>query len=53
MTKLPEKFIAWRLYGANLENLHKDELDMPVPGPNEILVHVDAVGLCFSDMKII
>ncbi len=53
MTKLPKKFVAWRLYGANLENLHKDELDMPVPGPNEILVHVDAVGLCFSDMKII
>ncbi|MBO4345149.1 MAG: alcohol dehydrogenase catalytic domain-containing protein, partial [Victivallales bacterium] len=55
MTKenLPEKFVAWRLYGANLENLRRDELPMPAPGPNEILVHVDAVGLCFSDIKII
>lgn len=41
------------MHGANLENLHKDVLNMPEPGPNEMLVHVDAVGLCFSDIKII
>ncbi len=46
-------YTAWRLYGAGLENLRRDELPMPVPGPKEILVHIDAVGICFSVIKII
>ncbi|MBR0458695.1 MAG: alcohol dehydrogenase catalytic domain-containing protein [Victivallales bacterium] len=53
MSCIPETYTAWRLYGAGLENLRREELPMPVPGPKEILVHVDAVGLCFSDIKII
>lgn len=53
MDGLTKKELAWRLYGTGLENLRKDELDIPEPRENEILVHVDAVGLCFSDLKII
>ena len=26
---------------------------MPTPGPHEILVKVEAVGLCFSDLKLL
>lgn len=53
MSGMKGKELAWRLYGTGLENLRKDELDIPEPSANEILVHVDAVGLCFSDLKII
>ena len=45
--------IAWRLYGAGLEMLRRDEVAVPEPGENEILIRIDAVGLCFSDIKII
>ena len=50
---MEKKNIAWRLYGAGLEALRRDEIAVPEPGPNEILIRIDAVGLCFSDIKII
>jgi threonine dehydrogenase-like Zn-dependent dehydrogenase len=54
---LPEKVMGWNMYGAGLENVGRDgkpELfPMPEPGPDQILVRVDAVGLCFSDVKLI
>ena len=54
---LPEKVWGWNMYGAGLENIGRDgkpELfPMPEPGPDQILVRVDAVGLCFSDVKLI
>ncbi|MEL7625525.1 MAG: zinc-binding dehydrogenase [Anaerolineaceae bacterium] len=54
---LPEKVMGWNMYGAGLENVGrngKPELfPMPEPGPDQILVRVDAVGLCFSDVKLI
>lgn len=47
----------WPLYGAGWENLGKDggsiELPIPKPGPDELLVRHDAVGICFSDIKVI
>lgn len=47
----------WPLYGAGWENLGKDgdamELPIPQPGPDELLVRHDAVGICFSDIKVI
>lgn len=45
--------IAWRLYGAGLERLRRDEIAIPEPKPEEIVIRIDAVGLCFSDIKII
>jgi D-arabinose 1-dehydrogenase-like Zn-dependent alcohol dehydrogenase len=55
--ELPETNRAWPLYGAGFDNLGRDnqpiEVPMPSPGPDELLVRHDAVGLCFSDIKII
>ena len=45
--------IAWRLYGAGLERLRRDEIAVPEPKDEEIVIRIDAVGLCFSDIKII
>jgi threonine dehydrogenase-like Zn-dependent dehydrogenase len=54
---LPEKILTWHLYGAGMENFGKDrkpiELPMPKYGADELLVRVDAVGVCFSDIKVI
>jgi len=56
-TPLPERNCLWPLYGAGFENLGRDgrpiEVEMPKFGPDELLVRHDAVGLCFSDIKII
>ena len=53
---LPEQGWAWNLYGAGEENMGKDgepEL-LPIPEPNadQMLVRIDSVGQCFSDVKI-
>jgi threonine dehydrogenase-like Zn-dependent dehydrogenase len=54
---VPEKTLAWNMYGAGEENIGKDgkpeQLPVPKPGPNQLLVRVDSVGLCFSDVKLI
>jgi threonine dehydrogenase-like Zn-dependent dehydrogenase len=48
---------VWPLYGAGFENLGRDgqliEVPMPELGPDELLIRHDAVGLCFSDIKVI
>jgi threonine dehydrogenase-like Zn-dependent dehydrogenase len=54
---LPKTILTWPLYGAGLENFGKDrkpvECPMPEYGPDELLVRVDAVSICFSDIKVI
>jgi len=54
---LPTTHLRWNLYGAGLENLGRDgkpeRLPVPQPAPNEILVRINAVGICFSDLKIL
>jgi L-sorbose 1-phosphate reductase len=56
-TRLPEEMLAWPLYGAGLENLGREgrpvTWPVPRPKPDELLARVDAVGLCYSDVKII
>jgi len=53
----PTSHWLWPLYGQGLENLGQNdqpiEVAMPVCGPDELLVRHDAVGLCFSDTKVI
>jgi threonine dehydrogenase-like Zn-dependent dehydrogenase len=48
---LPATQYAVQLVGPGqlVLNTHKD---VPRPGPHEVLVKVDAVGLCFSDVKL-
>jgi threonine dehydrogenase-like Zn-dependent dehydrogenase len=56
-TTLPETMLAWPLYGAGLENLGEEgrpvRWPLPKPGDDQLLVRSDAVGLCYSDVKII
>jgi D-arabinose 1-dehydrogenase-like Zn-dependent alcohol dehydrogenase len=53
----PEMMWAWPLYGAGLDNLGQNHrpvrLPVPLPGPYQLLARIDAVGLCFSDVKLI
>ncbi|RMH07622.1 MAG: hypothetical protein D6697_08075 [Armatimonadetes bacterium] len=53
----PTHHLRWNLYGAGLENLGRNGkpelLPTPQPAPNELLARIDAVGICFSDLKIV
>ncbi|MGB6918373.1 MAG: alcohol dehydrogenase catalytic domain-containing protein [Phycisphaerae bacterium] len=51
--RIPKTSRAWNLYGAGLENLRLEEMPMPAPGADELLVRIDAVGVCASDWKMI
>jgi threonine dehydrogenase-like Zn-dependent dehydrogenase len=54
---LPASYKLWPLYGAGFENLGRNgemiEVPLPEYGPDELLVRHDAVGICFSDIKVI
>jgi len=54
---MPGKMLAWPLFGAGMENLGKNNqpctVDVPSIGDDELLVKIDAIGLCFSDVKLI
>jgi threonine dehydrogenase-like Zn-dependent dehydrogenase len=54
---IPARTLAWNVYGAGLERLGRDGrpewVDVTGPRPDQLLVRVDAVGLCFSDVKLI
>ncbi len=56
-TPLPDTYRAWQVFGAGLENVGRDgkpvTVPMRPPADNEVLLRVDALGLCLSDMKII
>ncbi|MCL5105378.1 MAG: zinc-binding dehydrogenase [Armatimonadetes bacterium] len=55
--QLPKINLAWRMHEAGVENFGKtgvpDELPLPKPKHDEVLLRVDAIGLCFSDVKLI
>ena len=55
--KIPTRTLAWNVYGAGLERVGRDGkpewVAVPDPAPDQLLVRVDAVGLCFSDVKLI
>jgi L-sorbose 1-phosphate reductase len=57
LDRIPDTMFAWPLFGAGIENLGVDgqpaRWPTPRPAPDQILVRSDAVGLCYSDVKII
>lgn len=54
---IPDTMLAWPLYGAGLENFGVEgrsaRWTTPRPAPDQILARSDAVGLCYSDVKVI
>ncbi|MBY6413973.1 erythritol/L-threitol dehyrogenase [Rhodococcus sp. BP-252] len=48
-TAIPEKMQAVVCHGP--EDYRLEEVPVPVPGPGEALVRVEAVGICASDLK--
>jgi threonine dehydrogenase-like Zn-dependent dehydrogenase len=52
MSEIPATQHAVQLIGPG-ELALNTEKPVPTPGPHEILVKVEAVGLCFSDLKLL
>jgi threonine dehydrogenase-like Zn-dependent dehydrogenase len=54
---IPERTLAWNVYGTGIERVGRDGrpelVSVPAPASDQLLVRVDAVGLCFSDVKLI
>jgi len=54
---LPETYKALELFGAGFEHVGREgalsELALRPPADNEVLLRVDALGICLSDIKII
>jgi threonine dehydrogenase-like Zn-dependent dehydrogenase len=43
----------WRRLGESGRRRRFHRPPLPQPGPDELLVRHDAVGICFSDIKVI
>ena len=41
---------AWRVCGAVVASRRFEEVETPVPGEGEILVRIEASGLCHTDI---
>ena len=54
---IPDKSWTWNLYGAGLESLGRDgepePFSVPEPNDDQLLVRIDTVSVCFSDVKIL
>jgi threonine dehydrogenase-like Zn-dependent dehydrogenase len=54
---LPGQTLTWNLYGAGLENMGHggapESFPVPEPGDDQMLVRIDSVGVCFSDIKVL
>ena len=54
---VPETVLAWNVYGTGIESVGRDgspeSVGVPPMRPDQILIRIDAVGLCFSDVKLI
>ncbi|MBX0330971.1 alcohol dehydrogenase catalytic domain-containing protein [Oscillochloris sp. ZM17-4] len=53
----PASCLAWNMYGPGVEQIGRagapEQVPVAEPGPGQLLVRVDAVGMCFSDVKLI
>ncbi|NOZ21214.1 MAG: alcohol dehydrogenase catalytic domain-containing protein [Planctomycetes bacterium] len=52
MSELPDTEYAIQLVGPGKLRLNKEK-PVPKPGPHQIVAKVEAVGLCFSDLKLL
>ena len=55
--KIPKTTISWNMYGSGIENIgrdgHPEAFPVLEPDDNQLLVRVDSVGMCFSNVKLI
>ena len=55
--QLPQKSFTWNLYGAGMESMGREgkpePFAIPEPTDDQILVRIDTVSICFSDVKIL
>jgi threonine dehydrogenase-like Zn-dependent dehydrogenase len=52
MSSLPKTMHALQLTGEDELRLNPSK-EIPAPGPHQLLCQVEAVGLCFSDLKLL
>jgi threonine dehydrogenase-like Zn-dependent dehydrogenase len=54
---IPDQSYTWNLYGAGLESLGRngqpEAFAIPEPNDDQLLVRIDSVSVCFSDVKIL
>jgi threonine dehydrogenase-like Zn-dependent dehydrogenase len=54
---VPAQTRVWNLYGAGIKNIGRnnqpESFSVPEPDENQMLVRIDSVALCFSDVKVI
>src|SRR5512138_642625 len=54
---IPDKTYTWNLYDAGIESLGRngqpEAFEIPEPNDNQLLVRIDSVSVCFSDVKIL
>jgi threonine dehydrogenase-like Zn-dependent dehydrogenase len=57
LESLPQEILSWQLKGSGLENLgakgRPDTVPFPAYTEENLIARVDAVGLCFSDIKLL
>jgi len=49
MSEIPDTMMAVVVHG--IEDYRYEEVPVPTPGPEEVLVKVEAVGICAGDAK--
>ena len=50
---IPDTMRAVRLHGAGFENIRVDTVPVPQPNDDQLLVRVDAAGVCSSILKLL
>ena len=54
---LPKEILSWQLKGTGLDNLgtkgRPDTVPFPRYNEDNLIARIDAVGLCFSDLKLL
>ena len=57
LENLPQEILSWQLKGSGLENLgtkgRPDTVPFPRYSEDDLVARIDAVGLCFSDIKLL
>ena len=57
LEELPQQILSWQLKGQGLDRIgtkgRPDTVPFPSHSEEHLIARIDAVGLCFSDIKLI